>query len=315
MQNNNFCNNHCHCLILPPILESCTPWEYFQNVEEKEDKDSIKEPSLSRKRAKYKINRNIQETWHKYFNIAIAFFYSIPEFSEGLKHLEYAEKICDDAECLSETSCNKALGPEVKEDENDCSIPSDFVPPENLKYFVEFDLPVGFLRLRRAFLNKESPFWLETILEGALQYKEVLLSEWDHHDSQIGLSRTPSIVKGEDFIGAKMTANFLMPKTTLIAANVATETTVLSAYNDYCFALKKSTLTPDVPFGNRFVAHTQMVVLNKGKNSCKLICSVQAEFPDGEPMGIGWKIKKGMKSGSMDTFEKIKDKIIAVSNA
>ena len=96
-----------------------------------------------------------------------------------------------------------------------------------------------------------------------------------------------------------------MPKSALVAASMAYETAKLTHYNDHFFVLKRSTSTPDVPFGKRFIAHTQIVVVNSGKNSCKMICSVEAEFPEGAPMGMGGSIKNGMKSGTIEVFEKM----------
>jgi len=224
------------------------------------------------------------------------------------------------------------LGPKIAEDEKECSsIPSHYnCPPANLKDAIEFDLPVGFRRLRYAFLNKESPFWLETILKGALQYKNVSFTEWDRYDDQIGLDQTSSTITNDDFIGATKKTNYVLspPKTILVSLSSssaassrdsrgcikAIETAEISAYNDYYFSLKLSTSTPDVPFGRRFVAHTQMVLINTGKNRCKLICSVDADFPNGgePPLGIGRQIRKAMKNASMETFKKIRDAIMVV---
>ena len=39
-----------------------------------------------------------------------------------------------------------------------------------------------------------------------------------------------------------------------------------------------------VPYGNTFVAWTQYTIINTGKNTCRMICSVEAEFPNGAPM-------------------------------
>ena len=100
-----------------------------------------------------------------------------------------------------------------------------------------------------------------------------------------------------------------MPRNGLVKANTAYETAVLIEYNDDCFALKRSTLTPDVPYGKRFIAHTQICVLNKGNGSCRMICSVEAEFPEGPPMGVGGQIKKGMNSGTKEVFTKIGETI------
>lgn len=86
---------------------------------------------------------------------------------------------------------------------------------------------------------------------------------------------------------------------------MAYESTTITEYNSHCFAIEMKTTNPDVPYGNQFVAHTKIVVYNKGSNSCQMVCSVETIFPNGSPLGVGWQIKKGMKIGSMDVFEKI----------
>lgn len=142
------------------------------------------------------------------------------------------------------------------------------------------------------------------------QPTRVTFSPWDQQDNHIGLEAPPSGHDETDYIGATKTTTYLMPKSTLVKANRATERAVISHYNDRYFALTKSTSTPDVPFGGRFVARTQIVVVNLGRNRCRMICSVEAEFPNGEPFGLGRSIRNGMKAGSMDAFEKIRDTIL-----
>jgi hypothetical protein len=82
-------------------------------------------------------------------------------------------------------------------------------------------------------------------------------------------------------IGAEKEASYLMPKSAFVKANMAYEVAYIEAYNDYCFCLKKKARTPEVPYGSSFVAWTKFVVINTGSNSCKIICSVEAEFPNG----------------------------------
>ena len=64
----------------------------------------------------------------------------------------------------------------------------------------------------------------------------------------------------------------------------------------------------DAPFlahsmcsGGTFIAHTQIVITNTGSNTCKIVCSVEAEFPNGPPM-VGRQIKSGMRAGTADAF-------------
>ncbi len=97
-----------------------------------------------------------------------------------------------------------------------------------------------------------------------------------------------------------------MPKTTFVRANMAYEAATITAYDDHCFAVEMKTSNPDVPYGKKFIAHTKIVVLNRGENACEMICSVETIFPTGPPkMGIGRQIENAMKIGSMDVFKKI----------
>jgi hypothetical protein len=65
--------------------------------------------------------------------------------------------------------------------------------------------------------------------------------------------------------------------------------------------LQNSARNPDAPFGNTFVAWTQYLVVNTGNNTCKMTCSVEAEFPNGEPM-ISRQIRSGMRAGVGEVF-------------
>ena len=48
-------------------------------------------------------------------------------------------------------------------------------------------------------------------------------------------------------MGAEKETSYLMPKSAFVKANMAYETNQITAYNDYCFCIKKRTLTPEVP--------------------------------------------------------------------
>ena len=87
------------------------------------------------------------------------------------------------------------------------------------------------------------------------------------------------------------------------------ETASIEAYNDYCFCLKKKALTPEVPYGGTFVAWTKFVFINTGDDTCRLVCSVEAEFPNGPPM-VGRQIKSGMRAGVGELFVLIGETII-----
>ena len=81
-----------------------------------------------------------------------------------------AESLVDEASLAQ--LCH-LLGPIVPKDEDEelSIIAEDKLPP-NLEFSANIDLPVGYFRLRRAFLSKESKFWTESILKVALGYTE-----------------------------------------------------------------------------------------------------------------------------------------------
>jgi VAD1 Analog of StAR-related lipid transfer domain len=142
----------------------------------------------------------------------------------------------------------------------------------------------------------------------------ITVNAWSKHNELIGTAKLPDGVKEEDFIGAERECSYLMPKSAFVAANMAFETTFVEAYNDFCFSFKKKALTPNVPYGSTFEAWTKYVVINTGKNSCKMICSVQAEFPNGPPM-ISRQIKSGMRTGVGELFMKTGETIQKYANA
>jgi len=89
----------------------------------------------------------------------------------------FDEDLSSDESCVDEASqaqlCD-LLGPSVREDEemrNATSISHESLP-SNLQDTTVFDLPVGFYRLRRAFLSSKSDFWTESVLNKALKYEE-----------------------------------------------------------------------------------------------------------------------------------------------
>ena len=124
---------------------------------------------------------------------------------------------------------------------------------------------------------------------------------WDIHDDKIGCISNPDGIQCSDFIGAERKCQYLVPKTTLVKANMAYENITIVEYNDYCFAVKKVTSNPDVPFGKTFECHTLVTVTNLGLSSCRLDASVEARFK-GKPPMIAWKIKNSMYSGVTDFF-------------
>ncbi len=129
---------------------------------------------------------------------------------------------------------------------------------------------------------------------------------WEHtYDGFIGDPYLPEHIQPSDFVGATKQTSYLMPPGRLIGASMAYETTKITAYAENHFALSTTTSTPGVPFGTKFFAKTQIIVVNTGPNRCELICSVEPEFPSGPPLGMKGQISKGMKHGTFETYEKI----------
>ncbi|CAB9525982.1 expressed unknown protein [Seminavis robusta] len=201
------------------------------------------------------------------------------------------------------------LGPAIKQDKDAPVIPPGFEIPENLEDVgLELDLPVGFRRLRWALLSSTSEFLKEAVFRTECNYDDLTFGSWSKHDENIGAVETPPGVDPADFLGAEKETSYLMPKSAFVSANMCYETNRIAAYNDYVFCLKKEALTPDVPYGKTFKAWTQFLVINTGNNTCRLICSVEAEFPNGPPL-VSRQIKSGMRAGTGEIFVKVGETI------
>mmetsp|Transcript_7666 Transcript_7666/g.8927 ORF Transcript_7666/g.8927 Transcript_7666/m.8927 type:complete len:460 (-) Transcript_7666:91-1470(-) len=205
------------------------------------------------------------------------------------------------------------LGRRLKEDENYVfshpSIRNDNDHPPNLQHVVEFDLPVGFYRLRKAMLGSESTFWTDVIMRDSLRYSRITQGQWDQHHHYIGLpTPTPhtNTLTESDFLNTTRKTSFLMPQTAILKPSMAHETATITQYSPNEFTITILTLTPDVPFGSKIVSHTQIAVANTGNLTCHMTCSCEVTFPTGAPsMGFGAQIKKQSKLASVNTFHKI----------
>ncbi len=83
---------------------------------------------------------------------------------------ELSEYTCDE---ISQVELCHLLGPEVAEDTSKNTISlGEFKKPKNLEHSIKIDLPVGFRRLRRAFLSEDIEFWDQKVLSGTLKYKK-----------------------------------------------------------------------------------------------------------------------------------------------
>jgi hypothetical protein len=209
------------------------------------------------------------------------------------------------------------LGPAVPADSAPAMPPENFELPDNLEFIgLELELPVGFKRLRWAILNSESTFVTEAVFKAEARYEKIVCGEWNKHNEHIGKAVLfpDGVVDENDFIGAEKEAEYLMPKSAFVSANMCYETHYIVAYNDHCFCLKKRARNPDAPFGKTFIAWTQYRVVNTGENSCKLTCSVEPEFPNGEPM-VSRQIRSGMRAGTGELFVLIGETVAKYADA
>ena len=112
------------------------------------------------------------------------------------------------------------LGPAIKSDSGPAIIPDGFVVLNNLEFIgLELDLPVGFKRLRWAFLSNQSTFVIEALYKTEAKYENITVGKWDKHAEYIGLPTLPDGIKEDDFIGATKEGSYLMPKSAFVAAN------------------------------------------------------------------------------------------------
>lgn len=132
------------------------------------------------------------------------------------------------------------LGPAIKLDASSAIKPDGFEIPENLEYVsLELDIPVGFRRLRWAWLHVESKFIIEALYKTEAKYDDITVGKWDKHPDYIGAVSLPDSVNPEEFVGATKEGSYLMPRSAFVAANMCFETHYVVAYNDFCFCVKK----------------------------------------------------------------------------
>ena len=140
-------------------------------------------------------------------------------------------------------------------------------------------------------------------------YFSVTRSAWDKHSNTIGNPfESPSTHKSS-FVGAQQQTSYLMPGSKLLTPKMAYEEATLTSYTSSGFSVDKVTSTPDVPFGQSFVAKTRLVVQRLDDHRCSLTCSVETEFPKGAPLGMASSIRNGMKRGTLQVFSKMGEMI------
>mmetsp|Transcript_37812 Transcript_37812/g.85087 ORF Transcript_37812/g.85087 Transcript_37812/m.85087 type:complete len:915 (+) Transcript_37812:113-2857(+) len=211
------------------------------------------------------------------------------------------------------------LGPAVKEDNSPVTLPADFIVPVDLEFIgLETDLPgVGFKRIRWAILHSESSFLEKAFFAPIMSYDKISMEQWKKKEDDIegvGATKPPDGVDESSFVGARREFSYLMPKSAFVKANMCYATFEISRYDEHCLVIKEKTLTPDVPYGNTFISWTQYSIVNNGRNSCRLVCSVEAEFPQGPPM-VARQIKSGMRTGTAEKFVALGEAICRYAEA
>jgi len=206
------------------------------------------------------------------------------------------------------------LGPAIKEDKNNATPPPGFSLPESLEFVgLEVDLPVGFLRLRWSLLSAESSFMKDAFFMD-LEYDKITMGTWSANENDIGRPKPPDGIDESTFVGATLEYSYLMPKSAFVSANMCYSTWEILQYDANSLVIKEKTLTPEVPYGNTFISWTQYSILNTGKNSCRMVCSVEAEFPNGQPM-VARQIKSGMRAGTAEKFVLLGETICRYADA
>ena len=193
------------------------------------------------------------------------------------------------------------LGPAIKDDKSEANTPPGFSPPDVLEIIgLETDLPVGFLRLRWALLHASSSLF-NSFYADVMKYDKIDVGKWSTNENEIGLPKLPDGIDESSFINATLEFSYLMPKSAFVKANTCYCTFEILHYDNYCLVIKQKTLTPEVPYGNTFIVWTQYSIVNTGKGTCRMVCSCEAEFPNGAPM-VARQIKSGMRAGTAETF-------------
>jgi len=194
------------------------------------------------------------------------------------------------------------LGRLVKSDNDSAVQPFEYFPPANLKHVnLRINLPVGFRRIRRAFLGNRSEFIRMAVYAERLKFKKLKVIPWNKHAKSIGQIKLKKGEKWKDFVGAKKTHQYMVPKCEVGGSHMAYETMELIEYNDYCFAVKSIIKTPDLPFGSEYETHFQIIIIDKGINNCRMICSSEMVVT-GMSLDDDWQVRNSMRHRAIDYF-------------
>ena len=89
---------------------------------------------------------------------------------------------------------------------------------------------------------------------------------------------------------------------------MAYETVELLEYNDFCFAFKSIIKTPDLPFGSEYETHCRVIVIDKGINNSRMICSSEMVVT-GMSLDDDWQVRNSMRHRATSYFHAIADAV------
>jgi hypothetical protein len=131
---------------------------------------------------------------------------------------------------------------------------------------------------------------------------------WNKHSKSIGQLKLKKGEKWRDFIGSKRTISYFVPPSEAGDAHMAYESVQLLEYNDFCFAVKAIIKNPDLPFGSEYETHYQIIVIDKGMNNVRMICSSDTVIT-GMKMEDDWQVRNAMRYRVTDFFYALGDAI------
>lgn len=202
------------------------------------------------------------------------------------------------------------LGNFVTADTDSAVQPFQFIPPPNLLHVnLRLNVPAGFRRIRKALLNQRADFTKIAVFGQRLKCKKIKVIPWSKHTKIVGNTKLKKGEKFEQFVGAQRTFSYLVPVSEIGGAHMVYETSEILEYNDFCFAIKSIIKTPDLPYGSEYETHCQMIVIDKGINNSRLICSSEM-IVTGMPMEDDWQVRNSMRHRAISYFHAFADAII-----
>ncbi len=206
-------------------------------------------------------------------------------------------------------SGSSLLGKLVTADNDSAVQPFEYIPPANLKHVnLRINVPVGFRRLRKALLSQRTDFLKIAVFSERLGYKKIKIIPWNKHAKAIGHQRLRKGESWSEFIGAVKTMQYMVPKSEIGGGHMAYETVELIEYNDFCYAFKSIIKTPDLPFGSEYETHCLIIVIDKGINNSRLLCSSEMVVT-GMSLDDDWQVRNSMRHRATNYFHALADAV------